>query len=255
MPRVYTSLSFQDYFRQGIDLDGGVILDAGTGFGVTTLEIARIINLRKSKARIISVDIDPQAFELARKRLEPHGLLELVTFIKADLSNMPQIATESVDLIVSARTISDINSYPCRLTKAIAEFYRVLKPRGRILLSDDLPRWKALSEEEVAVTRWRIAKAISHLIGRPHGNEVHPEDLEFLLNLVGFKECKWAIFKGEEISQRRISYFADKASELASEIDNEGLKKAFLDAIKAVKNTFEQKGGIFAPRYIIQAKK
>lgn len=256
MTREYTSLSFEDYLGQGVDLDSGVILDAGTGFGVTTFEIARRISLKKSKARIISVDIDPQAFKLARKRLQPHRFLELVTFVKVDLSNMPQIATESVDLVVSTRTISDINSYPCRLTRAIAEFYRVLKAGGRIILSDELPTWKASSkEEEVAVTRWQIAKAISHLIGRPHANEVEPDDLEFVLSLAGFQECKWAVFEGEKIPQRRINYFVDKASKLTWQIDSKSLKKAFLDAIKAVEKAFEEKDGTFPPRYITRAKK
>lgn len=256
MPREYTSLSFEDYLGQGLDLDKGAILDAGTGFGVTTFEIAKRISLKESKARIISVDIDPQAFRRARKRLQPHGLLKLVTFVKADLSNMPQIATESVDLVVSTRTISDINSYPCRLTRAIAEFCRVLKAGGRIILSDELPRWKASSKgEAVAVTRWRIAKAISHLTGRPHANEVEPDDLEFVLSLVGFQECMWAVFEGEKIPQRRINYFVDKASSLTSEIDDRNLKNAFLNAIKAVKEVFEEKDGTFPPRYIIRATK
>jgi len=34
-------LSFEDYFWDNIDLNNKAILDAGTGFGVTTLEIAK----------------------------------------------------------------------------------------------------------------------------------------------------------------------------------------------------------------------
>ncbi len=155
---------------------------------------------------------------------------------------MPQIATESVDLVVSTRTISDINSYPCRLTRAIAEFYRVLKTEGQIILSDEVPTWKASSkEEEVAVTRWQIAKAISHLVGRPHANEVEPEDLEFVLSLLGFQQCKWTLFEGQKIPQRRVNHFVDTTSKLASEIEYKNLKNAFQDAIKAVKETFQKK--------------
>jgi len=35
------SQSFEEYFWQDIDLDNRMILDAGTGFGLTTSEIAK----------------------------------------------------------------------------------------------------------------------------------------------------------------------------------------------------------------------
>lgn len=251
-----TPLSFGKYFWQDVDLSNKVILDAGTGFGITILDIARRICLHKEGSRIISVDIDPQSFELARKRLLEYGLLTLVTFVQVDLTCMPKIKTESVDLVVSTRTISDINSFPCHLTRAIAEFYRVIKKGGQIILSDECPLLKAVFEEEtVAVMRWQLAKAISHLIGRPHFHEVEPEDLEFTLRLVGFRECKWAVFKGERISRRRINHFVDSATIMATQIDNSKLGRAFVEAIKNVEKTFNEKDGVFPSRYIIRAKK
>lgn len=256
MVREDMSFSFEEYFWQDLDLNNKVILDAGTGFGITTLEIAKRVSLQKSTSRIISVDIDLQSFDLARKLLVEHGLLDLITFVKADLSNMPQIKTESVDLIISTRTISDINSFPCRLTRAITEFHRVLKKGGQVILSDERPIPKAMSEEQkVAVTRWQLAKAISHLIGRVHANEVEPEDLEFTMKLVGFQECKWAVFKGERIPLRRIAHFVNKATDMTTHIDNLKLRKAFAEGIKTVRKTFDAKGGFFPPRYILRAKK
>jgi len=256
MGRVHTTLGFEEYFWKGINLDGMVVLDAGTGFGITTLEIARRMIVQRQTGRIVSVDIDSNCFELARKLLAKHKLEHLVNFVQADLSNMPQIETESIDIIMSTRTISDINRYPCRLIRAVSEFYRVLKSGGRIVLSDECPRLSPLSnDEEVAVSRWRIAKAISHLIGRPHSHEVEPEDLEFTLKLVGFRKCEWAIFKEERISERRIKHFGNRAKEMASEIEDAKLKNAFFDAIENIQKTFQKKGGAFPPKYIIHAMK
>jgi len=256
MVQVETRLSFEEYFWKDIDLSGKIVLDAGTGFGITTLEIAKRISMQKRKGRIISIDIDPKCFELAEKLLEENGLIDLVTFIKADLSNMPQIESESIDVIISTRTISDINRFPCRLMRAISEFHRVLKKGGQIVLSDECPRFKPLSEEEeVAVLRWQLAKAISHLIGRPHGNEVEPEDLEFMMKIVGFRKCEWAIFKGERISKRRIEHFVTKSSEMIKKITYTGLRQAFLEAVEDVKKVFQEKGGVFPPRYVIHAVK
>ncbi|MGB9779155.1 MAG: class I SAM-dependent methyltransferase [Methanothermobacter tenebrarum] len=249
-------------------MDGKVVLDAGTGFGVTTCDIARRMCQQKSKGKIISVDINPEAFNYARKMLQtqkwisllklktPKYLLGLVEFVKADLSNMPGIKSESVDVIISTRTLADINSSPCRLTRAITEFYRILKPDGQIVLSDECPTLTpANQEEEVAVKRWQIIKALSHLIGRLHANEISPEDVESIMHFVGFQECRYAIFEGERIPQRRIEYFAEKAKELASKLENPKLKDAFMDEIERVKEMFSKQGGKFPQQYIIKAKK
>jgi len=110
MVREDTSWSFEEYFWQGVDLDNKVVLDAGTGFGITTSEIAGRFHVQKLRGRIISVDVDPSSFELARKRLKEKGLVELVTFVKADLLHMPEIQTESVDLVVSnAHSLTSIH--------------------------------------------------------------------------------------------------------------------------------------------------
>ncbi|MEM1551678.1 MAG: class I SAM-dependent methyltransferase [Candidatus Bathyarchaeia archaeon] len=268
MVREYTTMSFEEYFWRGVDLDGKVVLDAGTGFGVTTREIARRMSRQKHKGKIISVDINPEAFERARKMLQmqwwidllklktPKELLGLVEFVKADLSNMPEIKSESIGVIISTRTLADINSSPCRLTKAITEFYRVLKPCGQVVLSDECPALiPTYKEEEVAVKRWQVIKALSHLIGRPHANEINPDDLEFIMRLAGFKECRYAIFNGEKTQLRRMKHFEERAKELVSKLENLKLKDAFIDEVKRIKEMFNKQGGSFPQRYILHAKK
>jgi ubiquinone/menaquinone biosynthesis C-methylase UbiE len=145
----HTSLSFEEYFWKDVDLNGKVVLDAGTGFGLTTCEIARRMCQEKQSGKIVSIDIDPNAFEQARKMIQtqkwsdlaklkrPCKLLDLVDFVNADLSNMPEIDNESMDVVVSTRTLADINSSPFRLTKALTEFHRVMKSNGHIVLSDE----------------------------------------------------------------------------------------------------------------------
>jgi len=68
--RENTTLTFEEYFWRNVDLDGKVVLDAGTGFGLTTTEMAKRISQQEHKGKIISVDIDTKAFEQVRKLLK-----------------------------------------------------------------------------------------------------------------------------------------------------------------------------------------
>jgi len=169
---------------------------------------------------------------------------------------MPEIKSESIDTIISTRTLADINSHPCRLNKAIAEFHRILKANGQAILSDECPRLKPQNQEEtVAVARWQLAKAISHLTGRPHANEIEPEDLEFTVKLTGFKNCRWTIFKGDPIPQKRINHFAETVTQMTTQINDQKLATAFTNAIDNIKKTYNKQGGNFPPRYILHARK
>ena len=63
----------------------------------------------------------------------------MVEFIKADLTCMPQIKNESVDLIVCHATICAVNNRPLKAVKALSEFYRVLKKGGWLIIDDESP--------------------------------------------------------------------------------------------------------------------
>lgn len=261
MTQKHAHHSFEEFFWKDIDLKSKVILDAGTGFGITTTEIAKRVRRQKSDSIMLSIDIDPQAFSLARRflrtqnLLRKHSLLGIIAFICADLSHLP-IKGEAIDIIVCTRTLADVENFPCRVIRAIDEFYKALKKGGKIVMSDEYPILSPSSDEEkVAVMRWQLVKALSHLIGRPHAHEIFPEDLEFVMRLVGFRECKWGIFKGEEIPKRRINHFVEKSTEMCTRIANPRLKQSFITAIQEVKKLFKEKGGIFLPRYIFYAVK
>jgi hypothetical protein len=123
-------------------------------------------------------------------------------------------------------------------------------------VSDECPLPVSSNQgEEVAVKRWQLIKAVSHLTGRSHSNEIEPEDLEFSMHLVGFQECRWASFKGDKISQQRIDHFVRSATELVNRIKDSRLKNAFLEEITKIQEMFEKQGGIFPSRYILHAQK
>ena len=102
----------------------------------------------------------------------------MVEFIKADLTCMPQIKNESVDLIVCHATIRAVNNRPLKAVKALSEFYRVLKKGGWLIIDDEYPLPKPSKiEEEVQVKRWQTYKSVAELVDGEHYTEICPEEI------------------------------------------------------------------------------
>ncbi len=113
---------------------GEVVLDMACGTGDLTQAFAR----RSPASLVIGGDFTHAMLELAahkRARLDP-DVSDRVRYIEADAMALP-IADESVDVVSIAFGIRNVQE-PDR---AIAEFRRVLKPGGRVVILEfDRPR-------------------------------------------------------------------------------------------------------------------
>lgn len=112
-------MSSRDFMLRGINLRGLLVMDAGTGAANTTLWLAKKLK-EAGGGRLISIDIDSETFPDAKRKLGE--LADMVEFIEADLTCMPQIKSESVDMIVCHATICAVNNRPLRAVKALSEF-------------------------------------------------------------------------------------------------------------------------------------
>jgi len=149
---------------------GETVLDLGSGSGKACYIIAQIVG---AEGKVIGVDFNPPMLDLARKyqksigdQLGYHNVefrrgriqdlrtnLELIDlFLQenpvrsvADLARLesfqhtvrdeqPLIADESIDVIVSNCVLNLVRSNDKK--SLFAEMYRVLKPRGRVVISD-----------------------------------------------------------------------------------------------------------------------
>ena len=247
-------MSFDKYFWGHVNLEGKVILDVGAGKGATTMKVLEKMSSQGAEGMIIAIDVDSDSLMFAKGKVARTQRVGIVEFITADASHMP-LRDESIDLIVSSRALADMNSPPCHLVKVLAELYRVLKGRGRVILSDECPIIKPAKEEELAFLRWKLAKAISHIIGREHAHEVDPNDLEFIMKLIGFKRIRWKIFKGELLTSERMESFIKISMDLISRIDDPKMREAFLHNLKQLWEAFKEKEGFLPPRYILHAQK
>jgi ubiquinone/menaquinone biosynthesis C-methylase UbiE len=243
----------RDFMLKGISLRGLVIMDAATGAANTTCWLANKLK-EAGGGKIISIDNDAETFPDAKRKLGE--LAEFVEFVKADLTDMPQIKSESIDLIVCHATMCAVNDRPLKAVKALAEFYRTLKKAGWLVIDDEYPLPKASKpEEEVQVKRWQTYKAIAEVVDGEHYTEIYPEELGFAVKLIGFKDIELQSFEGESLSREVMEEWKEMMPELINKIDDKDLKAAFEKATAKTWQKFINQGGLFPDYYIMRARK
>ena len=137
-----------DLIRRHVATAHPVIVDIGCGTGATARALGRV-------GRVVGVDFSPLALEACASR----GLPEL---LRARAEAIP-LASGSVDAIVATDILEHLDDD----LAALAEFRRILKPGGQVVLT--VPAYQFLwSEHDLALQHRRryVAGQVAELAGR-----------------------------------------------------------------------------------------
>jgi ubiquinone/menaquinone biosynthesis C-methylase UbiE len=151
--------------------EGETIIDLGSGAGFDSFLAA---NAAGKKGKVIGIDMTSGMVEKARKNAEKDGY-DNVEFVLAEIEDIP-LPDGTADLIISNCVI---NLSPDK-DKVFSEAYRLLKPGGRVMVSDIVLR-KDLPES--------ILDSVEAYIGCVSGAEKIEDYLGYIKD-AGFSEVK-----------------------------------------------------------------
>ncbi len=125
--------------------EGDSVLDVGCGAGVDTLIAAMMVGAR---GKVAGIDLVHEMLETAKENLSKTSLRN-VEFLESSAESL-SFPDKSFDAVISNGVI---NLVPDK-AKALREIFRVLKPKGRLMIADQILAAEISSDIRSMVETW-----------------------------------------------------------------------------------------------------
>lgn len=147
---------------------GDVVLDAGCGSGYLSIPITRML----ADGQVVCLDSSMDMLALLERKLRKAGLEGRTRTVLTDAADS-RLADASIDIVVSMNLVHELGSP----ADAMAEWARVLKPGGRMLIVD-----------------FRDTPLVRRFMQHGHGGEAHgpfsAEELSGLMSDAGLDDVR-----------------------------------------------------------------
>jgi len=120
---------------------GTDVLEVGSGSGGPAVYLAA-----KRECRITGVDVNEHGVRNAAALAVAHGLTERAQFKAVDASKPLPFSNESFDVVLS----NDAMCHIANRAAVLRDWYRVLRPGGRVLFTDAMVLTGVVSHDEIA---------------------------------------------------------------------------------------------------------
>jgi arsenite methyltransferase len=127
-------LRYRDGVLAGAELQpGDVLLDVGCGDGLIGFGACEALG---QTGRVVFSDVSAELLQRCEQRAAEMGLSHRCSFVEARAENLAGLADRSIDVV----TTRSVLIYVDRKREAFAEFFRVLRPGGRLSLFEPINR-------------------------------------------------------------------------------------------------------------------
>ncbi len=201
---------------------GEVVLDLGSGGGIDVLLSARRVG---PTGKAYGLDMVDEMLELARQNQRKAGI-ENVEFLKGEMEDVP-LPDDSVDVIISNCVV---NLSPDK-DRVLREAYRVLRPGGRLAISDLVIRGGMPEKLRRSLELW-----VGCLAGA-----LKEEEYVAKLQAAGFENIGLEVtqvWNREAIEGTEFAELADRLQPEATEQALVSVVSAFIRAQKPAPSTF-----------------
>jgi len=175
------------------------VLEFGCGHGLIVGGVARYCK------RAIGVDVSQAILRVAE---ELNRDVSNVSYIKVSGLDLKPIPDQSLTFVYSIECIQHIEKV--HAVTFFHEFYRILKPNGRVLIQfPDLTRPEELDAWMNGTWKVQSARAYSDLT-MMRIRYYTPEEIRILLGRIGFKDIKFLNYNLEEVESSSVYFYATK---------------------------------------------